>query len=291
MLPASRRPDLCTKEAAMKMCSGRWRVALGLGAALAIASGFTPNVRAGERGKPVFPWQKKPAASTPIPRAAPRSDIAVLPEALTIEDGDDLSPVLQTEPPKPPASSTGQVPSPPPPLQKPAGEPALPPGSFAPPANQLTPVPVGEVLGGPISGEMLQGDPYPLFYRDRPVGSRAQQAVIISNNRGSEHDWYKEWRCKHYGYYPTQWRPWPEGWHVGRNIQMSPQHGIVHPYDLKQPDPEYPEGKRPATPKGLQEQGRDAKGPTPNPNRPQDSGPPLKNTPTDQKTDQQKKGP
>jgi hypothetical protein len=143
---------------------------------------------------------------------------------------------------------------------------------------------MGEVLGGPIAGEMMQGDAYPLYYRDRPVGTKKTQAEIVSRNRSSEHEWYKEWRCTHYGYYPTQWRPWPEGWHVGRNIPPAP---YVHPYDLKQPDPDLPEGKRPTPPRNLREsqrdQGRDAAGPanrTPGRNEP---APPLQKTPADPK--------
>lgn len=84
---------------------------------------------------------------------------------------------------------------------------------------------------------------FPTVYRDRPKGhSKKKKADVIYNNRTSEPQWYREWRCTHYGYYPTQWRPWPnsdpnEGgmpWHLGRNAIYK------HPYDLKQPEPVLP---------------------------------------------------
>jgi hypothetical protein len=258
----------------MKMCSGRWRVAMGLGAALAIVGGFTPSVRAADKGRPLFPWRKQQSA-TSIPQAASRGNVVVLPDALTLEDESPLTSISQSEPPKPPSSSTGQAaqtPAPPPPLQKPA-----PLGGATPaaPAEPLTPVPnaMGEVLGGPIPGEVMQGDQFPVFYRDRPVGNRATQAEIITRNRSSEHAWYREWRIRYYGYYPTQWRPFPEGWHLGRNIPPAP---YVHPYDLKQPDPD-PNDERPKTPRRMRDQEREREeGATP-PSR--DPAPPLRTTP------------
>jgi hypothetical protein len=274
----------------MKLCSGRWRVALGLGAALAVVAGFTPSVRAADGPRPLFPWRKAPAVKS-IPQAIPKGDYVVLPEPLTLAEEDSpLSDVTQTEPQRPPASSTGQpsqVPSPPPPLNRPA--PTTAPVTPAPgvPTDTLTPVPgaIGEVLGGPIYyGEPAPGDPYPLQYRERPNGNRKAKAEIISHNRSSEHAWYKEWRCRYYGYYPTQWRPFPDGWHLGRNIPPAP---YVHPYDLKQPDPD-PDQKRPPTPRSLREQEKTRDEDRAAPGR--EPAPPLRKTPTDTKSAPQKSG-
>ena len=177
----------------MKLCSGRWRVALGLGAALAVVAGFTPFVRAADGPRPLFPWRKPPAVKS-IPQAMPKGDFVVLPEALTLAEEDSpLSDVTQTDPPKPPASSTGQpsqVPSPPPPLNRSAPTTTPAPAAPAPgiPTDTLTPVPntIGEVLGGPMYyGEPAPGDPYPLQYRERPTGHRKAKAEIISHNRST----------------------------------------------------------------------------------------------------------
>ena len=277
----------------MKLCSGRWRVAFGLGAALAVVAGFSASARAADGPRPLFPWRKS-AATKSIPQAEPKSDYVVLPEALTLEEETPLSNITQQDPPKPPASSTGQssqVPTPPPPLNRPAPTTSPAPSTSPAPGAKtetLTPVPnaIGEVLGGPIYfGEPGPGDPYPLYYRDRPVGNRATKAEIITRNRSSEYEWYREWRCRYYGYYPTQWRPFPEGWHLGRNIPPAP---YVHPYDLKQPDPEYPEGKRPP-PRSLRDQEKtrdESRTPTG-----REAAPPLRTPSDDTKTGPQKKGP
>jgi len=277
----------------MKLCSGRWRVALGLGAALAVLGGFSTTARAGDR--PLFPWRKQQAPA-PLPTAPDRSNIVVLPDALTLEEETPLTSIAQAtkdapkeaqkDAPKTPSSSTGQsnVPSPPPPINRPA------PLTGSQPTTKpetLTPVPnttMGEVLGGPVIYE--QGDPYPLFYRDRPQGSKAEKAEIITSNRSNEHAWYREWRCRYYGYYPTQWRPFPEGWHLGRNIPPAP---YAHPYDLKQPEPD-PSNPRPKT-RSQQEQAK----PTPSTDRnapgPTQQAPPLRQPGTNPgATPQQGKG-
>lgn len=52
-------------------------------------------------------------------------------------------------------------------------------------------------------------------------------------NRQNEPNWYRYYRCCHYGYHPTQWAPWPEGWLTCR----SPEPG-EHPYDYHPPRPD-----------------------------------------------------
>jgi hypothetical protein len=153
-------------------------------------------------------------------RSAPGGKIVVT-DAIVVESASDI-PYLalkqdSKKSPETPPPPTSLVPVP----QSSTGTPANPP-AVKPPALEVAPAPLAE-------------EPYPIFYRDRPEGSKAQKAATIAHNRGSEPNWYREWRCTHYGYYPTQWRPWPEGWHLGRNLTPPP-----HPYDIRQPDPVVP---------------------------------------------------
>lgn len=80
----------------------------------------------------------------------------------------------------------------------------------------------------------------PPYYRNRPEGHKKQQKRIMLQNRLGEPEWYRYYRCQHFGYHPTHWMPWPEGWMTCRNPKPGP-----HPYDLKQP---MPKGARPAPP-------------------------------------------
>lgn len=65
------------------------------------------------------------------------------------------------------------------------------------------------------------------------------------DNRLSEPEWYRYYRCQHYGHYPTQWAVWPDGWLLCRYPHPGP-----HPYDLKQPEPKQkpPAGSRERAP-------------------------------------------
>jgi hypothetical protein len=117
-------------------------------------------------------------------------------------------------------------------------------------------MPFAGEAGPPTVGPLGVGDRFPVYYRDRPVGKAASKAEIIARNRSGEPSWYKEWRCTHYGYYPTQWRPWPNGWHEARNLPPTP---YVHPYDLKQPEPDWPDGKKPELPERLKRPDREKK--------------------------------
>lgn len=74
------------------------------------------------------------------------------------------------------------------------------------------------------------GGQCPPYYRSRPTGSHAQREQTMINNRLFEPEWYRYYRCCHYGHYPTQWAPWPPGWLACR----MPYPGY-HPYDIKQP--------------------------------------------------------
>lgn len=153
---------------------------------------------------PIFVWTATAWGQTalpPLPSAAPKQ-----------VPGAPLTP-----PALPPASSTAQ-----PPARTP--RPAVLPGdSGARPSISNAPV----VMEGPTCPN---GYCEP-FYRIRPKGTHDQKRSIKVYNRLNEPDWYKYYRCEHYGYYPTQWAPWPEGWLACRRPYPGP-----HPYDLKQPE-------------------------------------------------------
>ena len=70
----------------------------------------------------------------------------------------------------------------------------------------------------PASGQDVLGQ-CPLYYRQRPYGHRPQREGIKLLNRANEPDWYRHYRCCHFGYYPTQWTPWPCSWHACRYPQ------------------------------------------------------------------------
>lgn len=83
----------------------------------------------------------------------------------------------------------------------------------------------------------------PPYYRNRPVGHKKEQKRIMLQNRLGEPEWYRYYRCQHFGYHPTQWMPWPEGWMTCRRPMPGP-----HPYDLRQPAPKNSTGARPTPP-------------------------------------------
>lgn len=137
-----------------------------------------------------------------------------------------------------------------------------------PPADgTMQPIPVGP--GGPPGCPNGECPPY---YRDRPKGcDKDKKRHIILNNRMNEPEWYRYYRCQHYGYHPTQWAPWPEGWLSCRKPQPGP-----HPYDLKQPEPK----SAAKTPKGSTERSAEPNVPNVRPepaplNEPPRSFPPI----------------
>jgi hypothetical protein len=188
-------------------------------------------------------WATDASADDPIPT----SRNVVVTKPLVVDD--DIPPLL-------PVRQIESNPTPPPPLTTEKKTTAAPPKNSE--AQSLVPVPQsnepmaplpldgGMVGPGPVSMGPGPGDQFPVFYRDRPKGNAASKAAIISHNRGNEPGWYKHWRCEHYGYYPTQWRPWPDGWHQARNLPPSP---FPHPYDLKQPEPNWPDDEKPELPR------------------------------------------
>lgn len=136
-----------------------------------------------------------------------------------------------TETPVPPAPDTSNAPR----TLKPPAAPAVPESPRSPepaksPTTAVTP-PLhlaGEVPASAGGCHSCDQPNCPLYYRDRPEGKKEIREGIILNNRSSEPEWYRYYRCQHYGYHPTHWRAWPEGWMNCRNPQPGP-----HPYDVK----------------------------------------------------------
>lgn len=91
---------------------------------------------------------------------------------------------------------------------------------------------VAPVEEGTAAGESCGNDaPCQPYYRNRPYGCQADRIKLA--NRMGEPDWYRYYRCVQFGYHPTQWHPWPEGWLACRY----PQPG-KHPYDIERPKPD-----------------------------------------------------
>lgn len=84
-------------------------------------------------------------------------------------------------------------------------------------------------------------EPCPLYFRNRPHGCKKEKREIMFHNRVGEPEWYRYYRCQHFGYHPTIWTPWPDNW-----LTCRPAPG-KHPYDLMQPGDlpqELEEGRR-----------------------------------------------
>ena len=77
------------------------------------------------------------------------------------------------------------------------------------------------------------GAPCIPYLRNRPDPHGNQGDRIRMYNRKYEPNWYRYYRCCHYGYHPTQWAAWPEGWLTCRHPQPGP-----HPYDYQPPKPD-----------------------------------------------------
>lgn len=75
------------------------------------------------------------------------------------------------------------------------------------------------------------GAPCAPYLRNRPIGCEKNRIKVY--NRENEPNWYRYYRCCHYGYHPTQWAPWPEGWLTCRHPQPGP-----HPYDYHASKPD-----------------------------------------------------
>lgn len=82
-------------------------------------------------------------------------------------------------------------------------------------------------------GEACQGAPCTPYLRNRAHCPGKQADRIHLYNRQNEPNWYRYYRCCQYGYHPTQWQAWPEGWLTCRH----PQPG-EHPYDYHPPRPD-----------------------------------------------------
>lgn len=80
----------------------------------------------------------------------------------------------------------------------------------------------------------------PPYYRNRPRGHKGERRRISLQNRLLEPDWYRVYRREHFGYYPTQWNAWPDGW-----MNCRYPHPGAHPYDLKQPESKKPAANAP----------------------------------------------
>lgn len=83
----------------------------------------------------------------------------------------------------------------------------------------------------PAAGTLCPDGICPLYFRDRPRGCKKEKRAIMLNNRIGEPEWYRYYRCEHFGYHPTVWTPWPDNWLTCRPVPTK------HPYDLTQPDP------------------------------------------------------
>lgn len=84
------------------------------------------------------------------------------------------------------------------------------------------------VMGLPAPGP---DGPCPLYFRDRPHGCKKEKRATMLQNRIGEPEWYRYYRCQHFGYHPTIWTPWPENW-----LMCRPAPG-KHPYDTAGSDP------------------------------------------------------
>jgi hypothetical protein len=142
-----------------------------------------------------------------------------LPLAKVPASRSELEPVsfVQSPAPAPEASAKDLKPIP-------AEKPVTPPA-----ASTDAPTLGARIESAPMmSGAGCAGGDCEPYYRNRPYGHPADKRRTIMDNRASEPSWYKYYRCTHYGYHPTNWAPWPEGWLSCRQ----PLPGD-HPYDIK----------------------------------------------------------
>jgi hypothetical protein len=86
-------------------------------------------------------------------------------------------------------------------------------------------------MGESCSRGGCNGAPCAPYLRNRPEGCESDRIKMY--NRMHEPNWYRYYRCCHYGYHPTQWQAWPEGWLTCRH----PEPGS-HPYDYHPPKPD-----------------------------------------------------
>jgi hypothetical protein len=82
-------------------------------------------------------------------------------------------------------------------------------------------------------GQNCNGAPCTPYFRNRANCPGVQADRIHMYNRQHEPNWYRYYRCCQFGYHPTQWQAWPEGWLTCRH----PQPG-EHPYDYHPPRPD-----------------------------------------------------
>lgn len=96
------------------------------------------------------------------------------------------------------------------------------------PEKRAVPMPVDVAAS---DGSCEDSAPCQPYYRNRPKGCHPDQIKLA--NRMGEPNWYRYYRCVHFGYHPTQWHAWPDGWLTCRH----PQPG-KHPYDIERPKPD-----------------------------------------------------
>ncbi len=210
-------------------------------AGLALGAGTAPAQKPGNGGlgnnaprrlstdyAPLPAGSYRPAA---IPAYRPTPAAALAPRV--------LRGVADDTPPAKAGKSPAEPPAPAPPVPDHATDPAAPLGP------QVTVEGSGAISPGPSPDN--GANPYPAFYPQPIVGKKAEMAEAVAHNRANEPGWYKDWRCRQWGYYPTQWRAWPANWHEGRNLQPGP-----HPYDISPPElPELDENEPPPISKKL----------------------------------------
>ncbi len=123
-------------------------------------------------------------------------------------------PKSANDPAKPPISST----------EKPKSD----ADKLIPVPQSISAVPIDQ-LPPPVSPFCKDGTPHcPPFYSKPVYGMPAEKRIAMMYNRMNEPDWYKYYRCTHYGYHPTHWAAWPEGWMRCRRPTPGP-----HPYDTE----------------------------------------------------------
>jgi hypothetical protein len=98
---------------------------------------------------------------------------------------------------------------------------------------EVRPSEVAPTIEAPAAGESCQGAPCTPYLRNRANCPGKQADRVHLYNRQNEPNWYRYYRCCQFGYHPTQWQAWPEGWLTCRH----PQPG-EHPYDYHPPRPD-----------------------------------------------------
>lgn len=115
-------------------------------------------------------------------------------------------------------------------------------------------------VAGDNDGDCADCEP---FYRDRPYGKKKMREGVIINNHNNEPNWYRYYRCEHYGHYPTQWSAWPDGWLKCRGPVVDP-----HPHDVEGIVGRHKTGKKPGANTNRDSRDGDRLEPAPKPPEP-----------------------